>query len=284
MSKWKQVGGDHDFSGNGCTLAKVNKGARQVELVRITPWLELDSSALKEGYGFWDVSTKTLDYEDMGVNREDVRSAIKTSGLDADEYKKLGPEDKAVVIADHKGYEDSTSTNDFAEALPCPIEDVEFYAGKHAASQVPEINASMRREVVNKLYGGRYGKKVPGLDALELALGDSPLELSLNEDEAQALRYALALDTEKFDFSKVRLQDKITVNDAEALHHLLSVLSALPRSDGLRPEVLEQLRRGYEAHYDLNWEDKDEQVKSMIDDDVDNARELSRTILGDLGF
>ena len=39
MSKWKQVSGDMDFSGTGCVLARDNPQSRDVNLVRITPWL-----------------------------------------------------------------------------------------------------------------------------------------------------------------------------------------------------------------------------------------------------
>jgi len=283
MSKWKQVDGDRDFSGSGCTLAKVDKRSRQVELVRITPWLEMDSSALQNGYGFWDVSSKTVDYEDLGVDREDVQSAMRTSGLDEDEYKKLGPEYKAVVLANHEGYEDSTSTNDFAEALPCPIEEVKFYAGKVPASEVPEINKSMRREVVSKLYGGHSARKVPELEALELALGDEPLDLQLDDDEAEALRYALAVARGVPDFSKVKLENAVKVDGAQTLADLLAALIKAPDSKGA-VAYLPLLRRGYEAHYELDQEDKDEQVRSMVDDDAQAARDLARDILGNLGF
>ena len=287
MSKWKQVGGDRDFSGTGCTLAKVDKRSRQVELVRITPWLEMDSAALKDGYGFWDVSTKTVDYEDLGVDREDVRSAMHSRGLDEDEYKKLGPEYKAVLLADHEGYEDSTSTNDFAEALPCPFEEVEFYAGQVPASKIAEINKiinkSMRREVVTKLYGGHSSRRVPDLAALELALGDEPLDLQLDDDEAQALRYALAVARGAPDFSRVKLENAVKVDGAQALTDLLAALAAAPDSKGAAA-LLPLLRLGYEAHYELDWGDNDLQVASMVDDDAEAAHRLAGDILGNLGF
>ena len=143
MSKWKQVSGDMDFSGVGCVLAKTDKKRGSVELTRITPWLEMDSAALKEGYGFWDVSTTTIDYSDMGVDQPDVTSALSFVGMDAAEYKKLDPAYKAEIIASASGYGDSRSTNDFADALPAPIGEIEFWSGSASKKDIKSINDSM---------------------------------------------------------------------------------------------------------------------------------------------
>ena len=170
MTKWKQVSGDVDFSGTGCVLARDNPSSRDVDLVRITPWLEMDSSALAQGYGFWDVCRTTIDYDDMQVENDDVQSAMECTGVDAEEYQKLDPAHKAAVIAEYAGYGDSTSTSDFAEALPAPIGQIQFWAGSEN-HDIESINDEMRREVTSKLYGGKFSSRgrLPTDEALDLA-------------------------------------------------------------------------------------------------------------------
>jgi hypothetical protein len=283
MAKWKQVEGDRDFAGVGCTLARDQRRAGQVELVRITPWLEMDSSALRDGYGFWDVSSKTVDYSDLAITNRNVMDAMKSAGLDVMTYKRLSPAHKAAMLAEHEGYEESTSTSDFGKALPAPIGEVEFYAGK-SREDVADINRAMRREVVQKLYGGRPSK-VPPEAALELALGGEPLSVDLDDDQTQATRYSLAAATCTWRWPEPKADDnKLVAADASSLRLLLAALLAAPASKDLEAESLAPLQLTYMRDFELDWEDKGEQVRSMIDDDSRNARELARDILGDLGF
>lgn len=283
MAKWKQVDGDVDFSGTGCTLARDNRGAGQVDLVRITPWLEMDSSALGEGYGFWDVSSKTVDYGDLAITNRGVMGAMKSAGMDVMTYKRLSPAHKAAMLAEHEGYEDSTSTNDFAEALPCPIGEVEFYRDK-SSEKTADINHEMRREVVQKLYGGRPGK-VPKDEALELALGGEPLSVDLDDNDTQAARYALAAASGNGTWPPPMPSDhKLSITDAFALKQLVSALLAAPKSKDLDTETHAKLVRTYVRDFELVEVGRQGRVNDMIDEDAESARQLGRTILEDLGF
>jgi hypothetical protein len=287
MAKWKQVDGDRDFSGVGCVLA--NDEGSYIELVRITPWLEMDSSALKEGYSLWDISTATFDLDNLDPKKKTVQDAMKTVGLSREDYDELEPSYRAAVLASHEGYEDSTSTNDFAKALPAPIDQIEFYAGQAKPDDIAEINSSMRREATQKLYGGSR-KKVPTLEALEFALGeDETLTIPLDENEAQAVRFTTALETETNtgEFSNTELLNELTIVPPEAtnlqlLIKALNKTSNLKPSD-LRPEVLGRIARSYAAHYDVNPDDL-EAIDDFIKEDADAAKELSERILSDLGF
>ena len=287
MSKWKQVSGDTDFSGVGCVLAKTDKKRGSVELVRITPWLEMDSAALKEGYGFWDVSTTTVDYSDMGVDKPDVKSAMSYVGMDTAEYKKLEPAYKAEIIASASGYGDSRSTNDFADALPAPIGEIEFYSGSASKKDIADINDSMRREVVSKLYGGDYrGEKIPDDDILELAFGDEKRTFDINEDQAQAIRYAHAIADGSYSwtFPKAKLDTNLTLKNSATLKELLEILADTPDSSDLPPHKITHLQSIYEQTFDLDWEDKREQVANMIDEDAKEAHNLIGELLSQLGF
>lgn len=287
MTKWKQVDGDRDFSGVGCTLA--NDEGSYVELVRITPWLEMDSSALKEGYGLWDVSTSTFDIDDLDPKKKTVQDAMRTVGLNHEDYAKLDPSYKAAVLASHEGYEESTSTSDFAEALPVAIDQIEFYAGPAKPDDIAEINSSMRREAVQKLYGGSR-KKIPELKALKFALGkDESLTISLDEVESQAIRLttALATETNTGEFSGTELLSEWTIGPPQAanLQLLLKALnktSSLKPSD-LKPEVFARVARSYATHYNVNPDDP-EAIDDFLEEDADAAKELSERILSNLGF
>jgi hypothetical protein len=287
MSKWKQVSGDMDFAGVGCVLARTDKKHGSVELVQITPWLEMDSDALKAGYGFWDVSTTTIDYSDMGVDKPDVKSAMSYVGMDAAEYKKLEPAYKAEIIASASGYGNSRSTNDFADALPAPIEEIEFYSGSASKKDIKDINDHMRFEVISKLYGGDYrGEKIPDDDILEMAFGDEKRTFGITEDEAQAIRYAHAIadGTYNWTFPKAKLDTSLTLKDSAALKELLDILANTPDSSDLPPHKITHLQSIYEQTFDLDWEDKREQVANMIDEDAKAAHNLIGELLSQLGF
>ena len=45
MNKWRQIGGDMTWEKYGVVLARSNTEARQVDLVRIVPWMEHDKEA-----------------------------------------------------------------------------------------------------------------------------------------------------------------------------------------------------------------------------------------------
>ena len=286
MTNWKQVSGDVDFSGTGCVLARDNPSSRDVDLVRITPWLEMDSSALAQGYGFWDVCRTTIDYDDMQVENDDVQSAMECTGVDAEEYQKLDPAHKAAVIAEYAGYGDSTSTSDFAEALPAPIGQIQFWAGSEN-HDIESINDEMRREVTSKLYGGKFSSRgrLPTDEALDLAFGSDPHVFELSEDEAQAVRYALAVASNKYTWPAPHADDRtLTIPNHQRLKSLLEILRDAPNSVDLPAGIFTRLQAAYESTYDLDWDDKREQVAHLIDQDAKEARLLIDNLLGNLGF
>lgn len=284
MAKWKQVDGDMDFAGTGCTLARANKAARTVELVRITPWLELDSSAMREGYGLWDVSSTYVDYSEMGVDKRTVRDALKTIDMDEDDYRRLSPENKAAIIAEYSGYSESESVSDFGKALPAPIGQIEFYRGSGQTADIPAINRSMRREATYKLYGG-HPNRVPSEKALTFATGGEPVEMPLDDEQAQAVRYAMAAASKKWSWPDPKPSDSsLAAPDVPTLRELLTVLFNAPGSKDLADDLVEKLSASYGRDVELDWEDKAEQVRSMIDDDAENARRLGRDVLEELGF
>lgn len=286
MGKWKQVSGDMDFDGVGCVLAKDNKRSRSVDLVRIDPWLELDSSALRDGYGFWSIDTTTIDYEDMGVDKTNVKDALRSVGMDVAEYKKLEPVYKAEIIASYSGYSDSTSTSDYADALPAPIAEIEFWSGPGSKYDIATINDEMRFAVISKLYGGDFDEdELPDSDILEMAFGDHPRTFDLDDDEAQAIRYAIAVFNGSNTWPKPSPSDnKLTVKDSETMLKLLEMLKAAPDSADMPAKDIGQLQAAYERDFTLDWENKREQTAYFIDEDAKEAKRLIGNLLGNLGF
>lgn len=286
MSNWKQVSGDMDFSGVGCVLAMTDKKRGSVELVRITPWLEMDSSALKEGYDFWDVSTTTVDYSDMGVDKPDVKSALSYVDMNPAEYKKLDPAYKAEIIASASGYGDSRSTSDYADALPAPIDQITFWSGSASKKDIKSINDEMRFAVVSMLYGGDYrDDRIPDADILKLAFGEEPKTIELNEDETQAVRYALAVAFNNYSWPSPKDSDsKLFLKNNEALLELLEYLQDTPDSADMAAEHITKLQESYDRDFNLDWPDPREQTAYLIDEDATAAHALIGELLSKLGF
>lgn len=191
MPKWKQVSGDISWASYGVVLAK--KGNREVELVRIEPWLEHDSSAIPS-HGLYIVEHTTVDFDDMGTNLVEVKVAMSSVGIDEKEYKKLDPVYKADIIANHYGYEDSLSANNLLKALPAKPNEIEFLAGKETEESVKEANDEMRREALQKVFETRLTAGVmPDEDALKFAFGDDEFEAQLKGEDAEAYKYAMEM-------------------------------------------------------------------------------------------
>lgn len=287
MEKWKQVAGDMSFDSVGCVLAKDVPKGRYVALVRITPWLEMDSAALKEGYGFWDVSTTDIDYDDMGLDNPNVKSALDYVGMEPAEYEKLEPSYKAEIIASSSGYDDSRSTSNFKDALPAPIHEISFWSGDASSKDLEQINESMRFEVISKLYGGKFRNgKLPDSDILEMAFGEEPRIFQISEDEAQAMRYATAVARNAFTWAATKKVDdtKLKIADTDELIMLLEALRDAPDSSGLPAEAITKLQGAYERTFNLDWENKREQTAYFIDEDAKEAKLLLDNLLSSLGF
>lgn len=285
QGKWYQVSGDMSFDSHGLVLAK-DEGT-YVELVKIDPWLEMDSSALSDGYGFWSVDTTTVDYDDMDPKNEDVQSALEFVGMKPEEYAALHPIYKAQISMEGRSYDDSRSTSDYADALPAPIEEIEFWAGSGDKFNVASINDEMRMAVVNKVYGGDFDEDdLPDEDALEMAWGeDGPRTFEITEDQAQAVRYALAMAHNTYDWPAPKADDtKLVVPGKANFQQLLEYLRDAPDSSDLPAETITRLQAAYEGSFNLDWEDKREQTAYMIDEDAKEAKNLINDLLSALGF
>jgi hypothetical protein len=120
-----------------------------------------------------------------------------------------------------------------------------------------------------------------------MAFGDEPRTFELNEDEAQAIRYAFAVYTGTYSWiSPQRKPDtKLTVKNSDAMAELLEVLANTPDSaeKSLHAHI-PQLQSSYEQSFDLDWENKYEQTAYMIDEDAKTAHALISDLLSQLGF
>src|SRR5512142_1671176 len=123
MGGWKQISGDMSWERHGVVLGKLDARARQVELVRITPWLEHDHEAAVS-HGLYLVDSTTVDLEEVTIEQPGVREALRSVGMDVADFEALEPEYKAEVLASYRGYEDSRSEDSLAKALPGPVKDI----------------------------------------------------------------------------------------------------------------------------------------------------------------
>lgn len=171
-SKWRQISGDVNWSDYGIVLAKDIPSAEQVELVRIEPWLEHDSSAILTYGGLFIVDEATFDYDDLDSSRKDVKSAMQTVGMDQEDYDKLEPVHKAEVYASTHGYGgEGRTTSDLVKALPDRPEDIEFFHGKETVESVRAAEADQRRAALDKLFDTSFDfGEMPSDDAIEFAV------------------------------------------------------------------------------------------------------------------
>lgn len=222
MGKWKQVSGDMTWERHGAVLAMVEPGARQVQLVRIEPWIEHDREAAVT-HGLYLVDEKTVDYDDLSVESRQTKGAIDSVGMDVAEYKKLSPAHKAEALASYEGYEDSRSVNSLADALPAPVEEIEFWGGKETADKLAAYDEELRREVLDANFDTRLNfGDIPEMEALEFALGGEGLEMDLKGQDALAFEYAMLVAGTSGD-----------TGSAETVAETLQALAAAPRPGDL---------------------------------------------------
>ena len=199
MSNWKQVSGDMTWERHGVVLAKDEPRHRQVHLVRIVPWLEHDREAAVT-HGLYLVDEAVLDYEDLDPEDPRIRAALRSAGLDAEEYLQLTPALRAEVLASHEGYEESRSVDRLRDALPAPVHQVEFWAGPESDEKLLGYDRELRREVLEANFDTRlsFGEPPPA-EALEFALGDENFQMELSRRDAVAFEYAMAIAGAKGD-------------------------------------------------------------------------------------
>jgi hypothetical protein len=292
MAKWKQIWGDVNWDKYGCLLAKVDPSSRSVDLVRIEPWLEYDSSAIRT-HGLWFVDEGTIDYEDMGTDREDVQGAIRSNGIDENEYKKFPPEGKAQVIASYQGLGgDSRSVSDLRKALPDKPENITFWHGKETEESIQALNQEMRMEALDKIFdtSGRFPDQ-PEMDALEFMLGDDEWEFKLDDNAMAGLGYAQIFGAPAVDLDKKH--NKLTIRSPKEFAALVKSLSEAPAADNLKASHHALARYlGWTGPGPVRTPDEardDDRSDSEALDDAANelaesAHEAAENLLSEIGF
>ncbi len=267
MSGWKQIGGDMSWERHGVVLGNVDPKAGQVELVRITPWLEHDHEAAVS-HGLYLVDSTTVDFDDLALDLPRMREAMRSAGIEAAEFEALEPEHKAELLASYQGYEDSRSVDALAKALPAPVKEIAFWGGPETAANLAEYDRELRREALEANYKTRMSFGVmPSDEAITFALGDSPFTMDLKGEDELAFEYAISVAGVSGD-----------VDTAESFIETVKALSETPlpsELDGAEANVAKVLAR---------WEDR---YGDPNDDDsgiVNAAQSLASAMLDNLGF
>jgi hypothetical protein len=291
MAKWKQISGDVNWADYGVVLAKDDKDQKSVELVRIEPWIEHDSSAIKT-HGLYVVEGRSVDYGDMGVDEDDVKSAIESTGMDEREYKKLSPAHKAEIIASYNGYGgysgDERSTNNLLGALPDKPENIEFWHGKETEDSVKEANREMRKAGLEKAFDTRldFGE-VPEKKALDFAWGDEEnITFEIDDNEASGLGYA-----KLFAHSLNALvgfdprTNRLTIDNAKDFALAVEKLAKAPKGEGMGSGDLFKVKH-YLGHPENigEGEEETEHLREMATEMAESAHELAINLMGQLGF
>lgn len=192
MGGWKQISGDMSWERHGVVLGKLDPKARQVELVRITPWLEHDHEAAVS-HGLYLVDSTTLDLDDLSSELPDVQDAMRSVGMDGADFEGLEPEYKAEIVASYRGYEDSRSVDTLAKALPAPVKEIAFWGGPETEANLVEYDRELRRESLEANFKTRMTFGVmPADEAIAFAIGDQPFTMDLKGEDELAFEYAMA--------------------------------------------------------------------------------------------
>jgi hypothetical protein len=248
-------------------LGKLDPKAGQVELVRITPWLEHDHEAAVS-HGLYLVDSTTVDVDDLGLEQRNVREALRSAGIDAAEFEALEPEHKAELLASYQGYEDSRSVDDLAEALPAPVKEIAFWGGPESEANLAEYDRDLRRESLEANFKTRMSFGVmPADEAITFALGDRPFTMDLKGEDELAFEYATTVAGVSGE-----------VDTAESFIETVKALADAPvpsELDAAEPSVTKVLAR---------WEDR---YGDPSDDDsgiASAAQSLASAMLDTLGF
>jgi hypothetical protein len=285
MGKWKQVSGDVNWASHGVVLARLNKNSRDVDLVRIEPWIEHDSSAIPT-HGLYIVSRGTFDYRDMGVDKKNVQGALRSSGMDEDEYKKLPPEHKAEVIASYEGYGgEEYSTSDLLDALPAKPGEIEFWHGKATEESVRKEEDSMRREALDKCFDTRFEiGEMPDKKAMEFAWGrDEAWEFHLDENERVGLGYA-KLFHEIDDSGFNDKSGKWTIDELASFTKIVKALAQAPRGKDVKNLTKVWGYLGKPDFGDVDSAEEKERLEESADEMSESAQELAVSLMDHLGF
>jgi hypothetical protein len=178
---------------HGAVLGKLDPKARQVELVRITPWLEHDHEAAVS-HGLYLVESSAIDIDELGVERPYMKDVLASVGMAATDFEALEPEYKAEIVASYSGYEGSRSVNALAKALPAPVKEIAFWGGPESQSNLADYDRDLRREALEANFKTTmtFGVMPPD-EAIAFALGDGPFTMDLKGEDELAFEYATAV-------------------------------------------------------------------------------------------
>ena len=264
MSKWRQIGGDMTWERYGAVLARSNPEARQVDLVRIVPWMEHDREAAVT-HGLYLVDETTVDTDDLSPDRRNVKEAMRSAGIDVDEWRTLAPEYQAEMVANHDGYEQSRSVDRLADALPDRPEDIQFHGQKETGELLEAYDDDMRREALEANFKTRLSfGQVPPLDAVTFALGGEAYEMELQGQDALAFEYAMAAAGASGD-----------VSSPESFVETVRALADAPSPEDFVDAP---------AHVLSDWEERYGDPSDDEDGIAVVARRIASDMLGTIGF
>jgi len=267
---WRQIGGDVNWSTYGVVLAKEEPDSKQVLLVRIEPWLEHDKhAAVTEG--LYAVDEAAFSYRSLASDRHDTVAAMASLDMEVPEYERLGPAEKAAVLASHFGYDQSRSVSRLEEALPAPPDEIAFWHGKkETIDSVADASTEMKRAVLDANFETRltFGE-LPDDAALEFALGDAPPELSLEGQDALAFEYA----TEIAGVSG-------RTDTVKELTATLRALANAPSPEFLDPDRIGPRTEDAIERWDRRYGDPGDEEEGI----AAAAQALASSILSSLGF
>jgi hypothetical protein len=268
MSNWKQVGGDITWERHGLVLAKDEPEYRQVHLLRVEPWLEHDKEAAVS-HGLYVVDEATFDHDDFAAHRKEVRDALRSVGMEVETYDELTPEHKAEVLASYSGYQESRSVDHLAEALPAPVDAIEFWGGRETLDKLETYDAEMRREALDANFKTRltFGR-LPDQEALAFALGDDGFDIELKGADALAFEYAVTAAGASG-----------ATDTAEAFALTVRALADAPSPDELDPDA----REGLESIL-VEWQRRYGDARDEDDGIAAAGRELASSFMTAIGF
>lgn len=275
--KWKQIGGDMTWENHGGVFARDD--GRGIDIVRVDSWAELDSSAIPT-HGLYNSQEGYFDYDDLGVGQlpgtfdKRIKDALRTNGMEEEEFSKLEPIYRAEVLASHEGYGgEDKSSNDLLELLPADPEEIEFWGGKETKEKVRGYNDSARQDAVRDHFDSRLDwGKWPNKKTFDFAFGDDDFEMKLSDDDASAFGYAMAMASIKKHGPDLSL-------DKEEFRKIVEALAKAPGGEDLVPAQMNKL-----THYLGHQIDDEERLKEMADEMAEGARSLASGMMETLGI
>jgi hypothetical protein len=269
MSNWKQVSGDMTWERHGVVLAKDDLDLSQVQLVRIEPWLEHDREAAVT-HGLYLVDERTVDYEDLAEDSPEVRNALRSVGMEIEEFLGLPPVHKAEVLASHIGYDESHSVDRLADALPAPVHQIEFWGGAESEEKLASYDRELRRESLEANFDTRltFGE-LPGREALEFALGSEGFAMELGRRDALAFEYAIALAGTTGD-----------TGDADSFADTVRALVSAPSAEQLDPSTTDSRVEALIENWRCRYGDPSDDENGI----AAAAQELASSLMSAIGF